>query len=100
MTMKHGHLSIILYCKRRPCFHPPLYQRSDLWSLCPFHEKLGGLPLWSSDVTCCDLKKEEKKKTLTCSVCVWDECWTVAVLTAANLLIYLADLLYMALEAL
>ena len=33
-------------------------------------------------------------------MCVWDECWTVAVLTAANLLIYLADLLYMALEAL
>ena len=50
-----------LYCKRRPCFHPPLYQHSDLWSLCPFHEKLGGLPLWSSDVSCHD-KIEGKKK--------------------------------------
>ena len=33
-------------------------------------------------------------------MCIWDDCWTVAVLTATNLLIYLADLLHMALEAL
>ena len=92
MTVKHGHLRTVLYCKRRPCLHPPLYQCSDLWPLCPFHEKLGGLPLWSSDVSCRD--KKEGKKTLP-APCVWNECWT-----ATNLLIYLADLLYVASEAL
>ncbi|XP_043778607.1 myeloid-associated differentiation marker-like [Cervus elaphus] len=62
-----------------------------LWPLYQFHEKLGGQPQRSSDMSCSD--------QLTTLVCIWDQRLVVAILTAINLLIYVADMVYLACEA-
>ncbi|EPY75439.1 myeloid-associated differentiation marker-like [Camelus bactrianus] len=59
-----------------------------LWSLYQFDEKFGGQPQRSSDVSCSD--------GLTNYVCAWDQRLAVAILTAVNLLIYVADLVNLA----
>ncbi|XP_040091650.1 myeloid-associated differentiation marker-like [Oryx dammah] len=59
-----------------------------LWPLYQFDEKLGGHPHWYSEMSCID--------ELTDYGCVWDQRLAVAVLTAINLLIYAADLVYWA----
>nr|XP_014334549.1 PREDICTED: myeloid-associated differentiation marker-like [Bos mutus] len=51
-----------------------------LWPLYQFYEELGGLPQRSSDVSCVDGL-----------MCTWDQRLAVAVLTAVNLLVYVAD---------
>ena len=56
-----------------------------LWLLYQFYEELGGLPQRSSDVSCIDDL-----------MCAWDQRLAVAVLTAINLLIYVAELGYWA----
>ena len=62
-----------------------------LWPLYQFHEKLGGQPQRSSDMSCSD--------QLTTIVCIWDLRLAVAILTAINLLVYVADMMYLILEA-
>ena len=62
-----------------------------LWPLYQFHEKLGGQPQRSSDMSCSD--------QLTTFVCVWDQRLVVAILTAINLLVYVADMVYLIFEA-
>nr|XP_019839620.1 PREDICTED: myeloid-associated differentiation marker-like [Bos indicus] len=57
-----------------------------LWPLYQFDEKLGGQPHWYSDLSCVD--------ELTDYGCVWDQRLAVAILTAINLLMYVADLVY------
>ena len=57
-----------------------------LWPLYQFDEKLGGQPHWYSDMSCVH--------ELTDYGCVWDQRLVVAILTAINLLIYVADLVY------
>ncbi|XP_047653418.1 myeloid-associated differentiation marker-like [Phacochoerus africanus] len=57
-----------------------------LWPLYQFEEKLGGQPQRSSDAGCRD--------EVTYLMCTWDQRLAVAVLTAINLLIYVADLVY------
>ena len=55
-----------------------------LWLLYQFDKNFGGQPQRSSDVTC-------RHHHL---VCIWDQRLVVAILTAINLLIYVADLVY------
>ncbi|XP_017922106.1 PREDICTED: myeloid-associated differentiation marker [Capra hircus] len=62
-----------------------------LWPLYQFHEKLGGQPQRSSDMSC--------SGQLTTFVCVWDQRLVVAILTAINLLVYVADMVYLIFEA-
>ncbi|XP_040113521.1 myeloid-associated differentiation marker-like [Oryx dammah] len=59
-----------------------------LWPLYQFDEKLGGQPHRYSEMSCID--------ELTEYGCVWDKRLAVAILTAINLLIYTADLVYWA----
>ncbi|KAM7230947.1 hypothetical protein CapIbe_018437 [Capra ibex] len=61
-----------------------------VYSICfvQFHEKLGGQPHWYSDMSCVD--------ELTDYGCIWNQRRAVAILTAINLLIYAADLVYWA----
>ncbi|XP_057579462.1 myeloid-associated differentiation marker-like [Hippopotamus amphibius kiboko] len=61
-----------------------------LWPLYQFSEKLGGQPQRSSDVSCSD--------ELPSTICTWDQQLTVAILTAINLLVYVADMVYWALQ--
>ena len=56
-----------------------------LWLLYQFYEEFGGQPQWSSDISCIDDL-----------ICTWIQRLAVAVLTAINLLIYVADLVYWA----
>ncbi|XP_052515612.1 myeloid-associated differentiation marker-like [Budorcas taxicolor] len=56
-----------------------------LWPLYQFSEEFGGQPQRSSDVSCMDDL-----------MCAWDQRLAVAVLTAINLLVYVADLGYWA----
>ena len=56
-----------------------------LWPLYQFSEEFGGQPQRSSDVSCMDDL-----------MCAWDQCLAVTVLTAINLLVYVADLGYWA----
>ncbi|XP_057581317.1 myeloid-associated differentiation marker-like [Hippopotamus amphibius kiboko] len=62
-----------------------------LWPLYQFDEKLGGQPQRSRDVRCSD--------KLTSLVCIWDQRLAVTVLTAINLLVYVADTVHLAREA-
>uniref|UniRef100_A0A8C6FMB3 MARVEL domain-containing protein n=1 Tax=Moschus moschiferus TaxID=68415 RepID=A0A8C6FMB3_MOSMO len=55
-----------------------------LWPLYQFSEELGGQPQRTSDGGCRD--------ELTYDMCTWDQRRAVAVLTAVNLLVYVADL--------
>ena len=57
-----------------------------LCQLSQFNKKLDGQPQWSSDVSCSD--------ELASTLCIWDQKLTVAILTAINLLIYVADMAY------
>ncbi|XP_057578854.1 myeloid-associated differentiation marker-like [Hippopotamus amphibius kiboko] len=59
-----------------------------LWPLYQFNEELGGQPQRSSDVDCVD--------ELTYNMCTWDQRLAVTILTAINLLLYTADLVYWA----
>ncbi|KAB0340515.1 hypothetical protein FD754_023067 [Muntiacus muntjak] len=59
-----------------------------LWPLYQFYEEFGGQPKRSSDGDCTD--------ELTYDMCTWDQRLAVAVLTAINLLVYVADLGYWA----
>ncbi|KAB0369211.1 hypothetical protein FD755_019216 [Muntiacus reevesi] len=59
-----------------------------LWPLYQFNEEFGGQPQRSSDGDCRD--------ELTYNMCTWDQRLAVAVLTAINLLVYVADLGYWA----
>ncbi|XP_068847614.1 myeloid-associated differentiation marker-like [Capricornis sumatraensis] len=58
------------------------------WLLYQFNEKLGGKPQRSSDEDCID--------GFTAYLCTWDQHLIVAVLTASNLLVYVAGLVYWA----
>ncbi|KAB0369329.1 hypothetical protein FD755_019334 [Muntiacus reevesi] len=58
------------------------------WLLYQFNEELSGHPQRSSDGDCRD--------ELTYDMCTWDQRLAVAVLTAINLLVYVADLVYWA----
>ncbi|XP_040091379.1 myeloid-associated differentiation marker-like [Oryx dammah] len=62
-----------------------------LWPLYQFHEKLGGQPQRSSDMSCSD--------QLNIFVCMWDQRLAVAILTGINLLVYTADMVYLVREA-
>ncbi|XP_065762945.1 myeloid-associated differentiation marker-like [Muntiacus reevesi] len=55
-----------------------------LWPLYQFNEQFGGQPQRSNELSCID--------KLTSYLCVWDQRLAVAILTAINLLIYVADL--------
>ena len=55
-----------------------------LWLLYQLDEKYSGQPQQSSDVNCID--------RTTNGMCTWDQRLAVAILTAINLLIYMADL--------
>ena len=59
-----------------------------LWPLYQFSEEFGGQPQRPSDGDCED--------ELTYDMCGWDQRLAVAVLTATNLLVYVADLGYWA----
>ena len=59
-----------------------------LWLLYQFYEEFGGQPQRPSDGDCRD--------ELTYDMCTWDQRLAVAVLTAINLLVYVADLGYWA----
>ncbi|XDB62117.1 hypothetical protein AB1E18_015468 [Capra hircus] len=59
-----------------------------LWPLYRFSEEFGGLPQRFMDESCID--------GLSYDMCTWDQCLAVAVLTAINLLVYVADLGYWA----
>ena len=59
-----------------------------LWPLYQFYERLGGKPQRSSDEDCID--------GFTAYLCTWDQRLVVAVLTASNLLVYVAGLVYWA----
>ena len=59
-----------------------------LWPLYQFSEELGGQPQRPSDGNCRD--------ELTHDMCAQDQCLAVAVLTASNLLVYIANLGYWA----
>ncbi|CAI9157623.1 unnamed protein product [Rangifer tarandus platyrhynchus] len=59
-----------------------------LWPLYQFYEEFGGQPQRSSDGDCRD--------ELTYNMCTWDQRLAVAILTAINLLAYVADLVYWA----
>ena len=57
-----------------------------LWPLYQFNEEFGGQSQQSSVVSCSD--------ELAYDMCAWDQCLAVAVLTAINLLVYVADVVY------
>ena len=57
-----------------------------LWPLYQFNQEFGGQPQRSSNVSCSD--------ELASTLCIWDQKLTVAILTAINLLIYVADMAY------
>ncbi|KAI4572783.1 hypothetical protein MJG53_012621 [Ovis ammon polii x Ovis aries] len=57
-----------------------------LWPLYQFNEEFGGQPQRSGDVSCSD--------ELPSTLCIWDQKLTVAILTAINLLIHVADMAY------
>ncbi|XP_068847305.1 myeloid-associated differentiation marker-like isoform X1 [Capricornis sumatraensis] len=59
-----------------------------LWPLYQFSEEFGGLPQRFMDMSCID--------ELSYDMCAWDQRLAVAVLTAINLLLYVADLGYWA----
>ncbi|XP_076986949.1 myeloid-associated differentiation marker [Tamandua tetradactyla] len=59
-----------------------------LWPLYQFDEKYGGQPQRRRDVSCGNRHTD--------SICPWDRRLAVAILTAINLLAYLADLVYSA----
>lgn len=59
-----------------------------LWPLYQFDEKYGGVPRRARDVSC--------GRRHTYYVCDWDRKLAVAILTAINLLAYVADLVYSA----
>jgi hypothetical protein len=59
-----------------------------LWLLYQFNEEFGGHPQRSSDEDC--------KDKLAYDMCAWDQRLAVAVLTAINLLVYVAELGYWA----
>lgn len=59
-----------------------------LWTLYQFNEQFSGQPQRSNELSCID--------KLTSYMCVWDQRLAVAVLTAINLLAYIADLGYWA----
>ncbi|DAA17692.1 uncharacterized protein [Bos taurus] len=59
-----------------------------LWALYQFNEEFGGQLQRSSDMGCIS--------GLTYNLCFWDRKLTVAILTAANLLVYMADMVYWA----
>uniref|UniRef100_A0A8D1CV92 Uncharacterized protein n=1 Tax=Sus scrofa TaxID=9823 RepID=A0A8D1CV92_PIG len=59
-----------------------------LWPLYQFDEKVGGQPQRSSDVTCSTIGD------VNYSVCPWDQRLAVTILTAINLLLYVADLVF------
>ena len=63
-----------------------------VWPLYQFHEKLGGQPQRSSDMSGGD--------QLNIFVCFWDQRLAVAILTGINLLVYVADTVYLVREAL
>ncbi|KAB0398369.1 hypothetical protein E2I00_019123 [Balaenoptera physalus] len=60
-----------------------------LWPLYQFSKKFGGHPQRSSDVSCSD--------ELPSTMCICDQQLAVAILTAINLLTYMADAVYWAL---
>ncbi|KAM9093648.1 LOW QUALITY PROTEIN: myeloid-associated differentiation marker-like [Megaptera novaeangliae] len=60
-----------------------------LWPLYQFSKKFGGQPQRSSDVSCSD--------ELPSTMCICDQQLAVAILTAINLLTYMADTVYWAL---
>ncbi|XP_055273507.1 myeloid-associated differentiation marker-like [Moschus berezovskii] len=60
-----------------------------LWPLYQFDKDFGGQPQRSNDMTC--------SGELPPTLCVWDQRLAVAILTAINLLAYVADSAYMAL---
>ncbi|XP_055273747.1 myeloid-associated differentiation marker-like [Moschus berezovskii] len=62
-----------------------------LWPLYQFHERLGEQPQRSSDMSCSD--------QLKIFVCIWDQRLAVSILTGINLLVYMADLVYLVREA-
>ena len=62
-----------------------------LWPLYQFHEKFGGQPQRSRDLSCSD--------QMNIFVCIWDQQLSVAILTVINLLLYVADLVYLVREA-
>ena len=62
-----------------------------LWPLYQFHEKFGGQPQRSSDMSCSD--------QISIFVCTWNQRLAVAILTVINLLVYVADLGYLVREA-
>ncbi|XP_057580424.1 myeloid-associated differentiation marker-like [Hippopotamus amphibius kiboko] len=59
-----------------------------LWPLYQFYEEFGGQPQRSSDRSCTN--------GLTYYVCSWDQRLSATILTAINLLIYVADVVYWA----
>ncbi|XP_059771164.1 LOW QUALITY PROTEIN: myeloid-associated differentiation marker-like [Balaenoptera ricei] len=59
-----------------------------LWPLYQFSKKFGGQPQRSSDVSCSD--------ELPSTMCIYDQQLAVAILTAINLLTYVADTVYWA----
>uniref|UniRef100_A0A8D1M575 MARVEL domain-containing protein n=1 Tax=Sus scrofa TaxID=9823 RepID=A0A8D1M575_PIG len=61
-----------------------------LWSLYQFDEKVGGQPPRSSNVSC--------SHEPIYSMCAWDQRLAVTILTAINLLIYVTDLVFLALN--
>ncbi|KAB0349276.1 hypothetical protein FD754_014133 [Muntiacus muntjak] len=60
------------------------------WLLYQFNEEFGGLPQRFMDVSCID--------GLSYDMCTWDQQLAVAILTAINLLVYMADTVYWALQ--
>ena len=56
-----------------------------LWPLYQFNAQFGGQPQRSNELSCIDER--------TSYLCVWDQRLAVAILTAINLLIYVADLM-------
>ena len=62
-----------------------------LWPLYQFLEKFGGQPQRSRDLSCSD--------QISIFVCTWDQQMAVAILTVINLLVYLADMVYLVREA-
>ena len=63
-----------------------------LWLLYQFNKEFSGHPQRSSDEDC--------KDELAYDMCAWDQRLAVAILTAANLLVYVADLGYWACQVL
>ena len=57
-----------------------------LWPLYQFNEESGGQPHWNGDMGCIN--------GLNYDMCFWDQRLAVAILTAINLLVYVADLVY------